>query len=80
MSLIRVNYEEDKNYITLNIRDNGKEINEKDLPKIFDSFYISESTFRNIGVGLYVVKARMQILKGEIRLRSKEERGNELSP
>ena len=77
MSLIRVNYEEDKNYMTLNIRDNGKGVKEQDLTKIFDDSYTSDSSFRNIGIGLYVVKERMQIIKGEIKLRSKEGRGNE---
>ena len=59
------------------IRNSGKGIPESDLPHIFERFYKSDRSRSHIkdstGLGLYIVKSIVDIHKGKIIVRSKED-------
>ncbi|MBU3114707.1 sensor histidine kinase [Clostridium lacusfryxellense] len=63
------------NNITVELKDNGIGISEKDLPFIFERFYRSdESRDKNTGgtgIGLTIVKAIIEAHKGTINVKSK---------
>lgn len=74
---IRINDEID--FIHVEIEDNGKGINQKDLPYIFDRFYRTDDS-RNSnqggsGIGLAIVKKIIEVHGGRIWATSKENTG-----
>lgn len=74
---IRINDEND--FIHVEIEDNGKGINQKDLPYIFDRFYRTDAS-RNSnqggsGIGLAIVKKIIEVHGGKIWATSKENTG-----
>lgn len=74
---IRINDEID--FIHIEIEDNGKGINQKDLPYIFDRFYRTDDS-RNSnqggsGIGLAIVKKIVEVHGGRIWATSKEDTG-----
>lgn len=74
---IRINDEND--FIHVEIEDNGKGINQRDLPYIFDRFYRTDAS-RNSnqggsGIGLAIVKKIIEVHGGKIWATSKENTG-----
>lgn len=78
---IYVVVEEGLNFIKYKVKDNGIGMPEKELNKIFDSFYrIDKARTSNIagtGIGLSIVKEIVEIHKGDIKVESKEGIGTE---
>lgn len=59
------------------IKDNGIGIREKDHSKVFNMFYKGTQQPDSVGLGLYIVKATVEKLKGKIAFNSKEGVGTE---
>jgi signal transduction histidine kinase len=75
---VRISSEEMDDRITVTIIDNGKGIKNKDLPYIFDNFYMSDDAReggKGSGIGLYVVKRIIEILGWDIYVESTEGKG-----
>ncbi len=68
---INITIEANETNIKLKIEDNGQGIDEKYLPKIFDMFYRANETNTGSGLGLYILKETLSILKGTIKVDSK---------
>ncbi len=60
----------EKNRVSIIISDDGKGISEKDLPHIFERFYKGENG--NCGLGLPIAKSSVEMMKGEITVKSKD--------
>ncbi len=76
--LVRINLSEKDDTITLKISDNGKGIKDKDLPYIFDNFYMSDDAReggKGSGIGLYVVRRIIDMFGWEICVESTGEDG-----
>lgn len=74
--------DEEKVNINFTISDTGRGIPEKDLPKIFDSYYqleFDETIPLGEGLGLKIVKELTHLLKGKIGVESKEDVGTTYS-
>jgi len=74
-SFIKVNISINKDSATIKFQDNGIVIPRNQLNKVFDMFYRATEVKTGIGLGLYIVKEAVQILKGEIKIRSVERKG-----
>lgn len=70
---------ERKVYVEITIEDTGIGISAEDQEKIFDRFFrahpSSEGTYKGYGVGLYIVKRFIKLLKGEINFTSQLGKG-----
>ncbi len=77
---IRVVVKDGDGYITISVIDNGIGIPEKDLEKIFDKFYQSDSSTtrraEGTGLGLSIVKGLVEVHGGRIWVESKEGEGS----
>jgi len=60
------------------IKDNGIGIGEEHLDQIFDMFYRATENSQGSGLGLYIVKETVAMLKGTISLDSKLEKGTNI--
>ncbi|MBC7389938.1 MAG: hypothetical protein H7329_12040 [Opitutaceae bacterium] len=58
--------------VLINFWDNGKGIKSEHQIKIFDMFYKASDLSKGNGLGLYIAKNAIQLLKGEISVSSKE--------
>lgn len=78
--IVKVILEEDDNFFTVSILDNGIGIPEEDLEKIFDRFYqVSSHLTRNIGgmgLGLSISKSIIDMHHGQISVQSVLGRGS----
>ena len=78
--MVKVILEEDHNFFTVSILDNGIGIPEEDLDKIFDRFYqVSSHLTRNIGgmgLGLSICKTIVEMHHGQISVQSVLGRGS----
>ncbi|TAF63863.1 MAG: ATP-binding protein [Cytophagales bacterium] len=54
----------------IEISDNGQGISEEHVNKIFDMFYRASLNSEGSGLGLYIVKEAIKILKGSITVQS----------
>lgn len=64
-------------HIKIRIRDNGKGINEQDLPRIFEPFYTTKSVGKGTGLGLAISYSIVQQHNGSIDVRSERGVGTE---
>lgn len=73
---INIRIKDDKDFIQVEIEDNGKGIGESDLPFIFDRFYRTDTSRNSAkggsGIGLSIVKKIIEDHGGEIWATSKE--------
>lgn len=73
---INIRIKDDKDFIQVEIEDNGKGIGESDLPYIFDRFYRTDASRNSAkggsGIGLSIVKKIIEDHGGEIWATSKE--------
>jgi len=79
---IHIELADDRDFIRVDIRDNGRGISNHDLPHIFDRFYRVDSS-RNLsrggsGIGLSIVKKIIEDHGGKVWARSKEGEGTEI--
>jgi signal transduction histidine kinase/DNA-binding response OmpR family regulator len=69
-------FETARNSVMLSVRDTGVGISDKDLPKIFDRFYQSDSSSTResggTGIGLALTKELVDLHNGKISIDSKE--------
>lgn len=76
---INIRIKDDKEYIQVEIEDNGKGIGASDLPYIFDRFYRTDASRNSAkggsGIGLSIVKKIIEDHGGEIWATSKEMTG-----
>ena len=63
-------------WILLEVEDNGLGISEEHQSKIFEIFYRATQSSNGSGLGLYILKRSVDILKGSIELRSNKESGS----
>ena len=65
-------------FIQVEIEDNGRGINQKDIPRIFDRFYRSDQARRargGSGIGLSIVKKIIEDHEGKVWATSREGEG-----
>jgi len=76
---IKISYTLDNNYITFKIEDTGIGIEDDKIKYVFDRFWQADSgsrkKYKGTGLGLSISKSIVEILNGEIWLRSKLHRG-----
>lgn len=76
-------FETARNSVMLSVRDTGVGISEKDLPKIFDRFYQSDSSSTResggTGIGLALTKELVELHRGKITIDSKEGESTEVT-
>lgn len=65
------------NLVQINVRDNGKGIDEARLHRIFDMFYRGNEESKGSGLGLYIAKEAVAKLNGKISVTSKVGIGSE---
>lgn len=68
----------DSEIVNIEVRDNGRGIQEEYIDKIFDVFYKANSTSEGSGLGLYMVRETVESLGGQFTARSRYESGTEL--
>jgi two-component system sensor histidine kinase BaeS len=69
---VSINYGPARRGFFVEIKDTGIGIPEKDLPFIFNRFYrVEESRAEGLGLGLAIVKELVQVMGGQISVRSK---------
>jgi signal transduction histidine kinase len=62
--------EQNENHVIIKIRDNGIGIERDYIPKIFDLHYRGTALSRGNGLGLYLVKKAVTLLKGNIEVQT----------
>jgi signal transduction histidine kinase len=65
---------ERKSYI-LKVEDNGKGISKEDQKNLFEPFYQSKESKQGLGLGLYIVKAIIELHKGSVAVKSQLGKG-----
>ncbi|WP_175549935.1 hybrid sensor histidine kinase/response regulator transcription factor [Mariniphaga anaerophila] len=72
---------EDKNYVTIVIKDSGKGIGENEMKNLFKRFYSSSTSGKTedsgIGIGLNLTKSLVDLLGGNITVKSELGKGTE---
>ena len=71
--VITVSTKQENNYLTVQIKDTGKGIQEKDVPHIFDPFYSTKAG--GTGLGLSIVHGIIEEHKGAVEVESKPKEG-----
>ena len=67
------------NTVVISVKDKGRGIPKKDLPKVFNSFYKGEdNTVEGMGLGLYLSKQIIDKHKGKIEIKSKLNEGTNI--
>lgn len=68
---VSIHYGTDKKMFFIEIKDTGKGIPEEEIPHIFNRFYKVEKTVpQGLGLGLAIVKELINVMNGEIKVRS----------
>lgn len=62
--------------IIIEVEDNGLGIEEENLSKLFNMYYMVNSMERSSGIGLYILKDSLKLLHGNIEARSKVGEGS----
>lgn len=75
-SFIKITGHTSHDKLTLSIADNGIGISPEHHNKIFDMFFRLSGNKNGTGIGLYIVKETVQILRGTIQVFSKEGEGS----
>lgn len=78
---IQILLDEEDEHIRISVRDNGIGIPQEKIDKIFERFYIIDSSLRRknegTGIGLSLVKKLVDLMGGKITVRSEEGKGSE---
>ncbi|MFC2174487.1 ATP-binding protein [archaeon] len=75
---VRVSAKRQKSYILVSVKDSGKGISKKDLPKIFNKFIKLETHVPGSGVGLWATQKVVERQGGKIWVESKKGKGTEM--
>ena len=76
---IEIKANEDGNYLTFNIKDNGEGIDPEIQDKVYDMFFRASEKSSGSGLGLYIVKEMVEKLEGTIDLKSETGKGTEFT-
>ena len=79
---IEVSFERNGRFFVVKVKDTGRGIDKKNLPYVFDKFFMEESSrtdSKNSGLGLYVAQTIAHRHGGEIKVRSKKGKGSTFS-
>lgn len=68
--VIKVSMKSTSDGVLMNLSDNGKGIDEKYLPKIFDMFYRADAESKGSGLGLYLTKDALDNIESKIEVTS----------
>lgn len=69
----------EKNYIRIEIEDNGEGIADSEVNKVFDMFYRATESSTGSGLGLYIVKTMVDKMNGRISLQSQLGQGSKFT-
>ncbi len=69
-SLIKIKATITTNYLSFVLEDNGIGIGKEHLPKIFDMFYRASEDSKGTGLGLFLVRESVKMLRGNIMVSS----------
>ena len=72
---VKINVKKNQKEVEISIKDNGIGIEEENFHQIFDMFYRVSDQSKGSGLGLYIVKEAVDLLKGTISLSSKQNEG-----
>lgn len=78
-SWVKVIVSGDEEEFKITVADNGIGIHPSEHQKVFEMFHRSTETSEGSGLGLYIVKEVVNILKGKIELKSAPREGTEIS-
>jgi len=68
---VSIHYGADKKIFFIEIKDTGKGIPEEEIPHIFNRFYkVDKSAPQGLGLGLAIVKELINVMNGEIKVKS----------
>lgn len=79
---ITVSFEHNGKFFVVKVKDTGRGIDKKNLPYVFDKFFMEESSrtdSKNSGLGLYVAQNIARRHGGEIKVRSRKGKGSTFS-
>jgi len=83
---ISIDLNSEKKQITVSVTDNGKGINQEDIPKLFKKFsmlgnnYLVKQNIQGTGLGLYLSKSLIELMGGKIWVESEGlEKGSKFS-
>lgn len=79
---IDVSFERNGRFFVVKVKDTGRGIDKKNLPYVFDKFFMEESSrtdSKNSGLGLYVAQNIARRHGGEIKVRSRKGKGSTFS-
>jgi signal transduction histidine kinase len=65
--------------VVVHVSDEGIGIAPEHLPRIFDRFYLTETSEKGVGLGLYICKGLVEIMGGEIWVVSEVGKGTTFS-
>jgi PAS domain S-box-containing protein len=65
--------------VVVHVADEGLGIAPEHLPRIFDRFYLTETSKRGVGLGLYICRELVKVMGGEIWVVSEVGRGSTFS-
>lgn len=66
-------------FVRIDIRDNGRGINENDLPRVFNRFWRADSESEGVGIGLYLSREIISACGGYIKVNSTRGEGSVFS-
>jgi PAS domain S-box-containing protein len=72
---IFIRVKEQKDGVSITIKDNGPGMRKEVLEKIFEMYYRGNESSKGSGLGLYIVKTAVKRLEGEIEVTSEEGNG-----
>lgn len=76
---IYIQLENYENEFWLSVLDEGPGVPKELVPYLFDKFYHTPDTSKGMGLGLAIVKAVVDIHKGRIEVKNREEKGTKFS-
>lgn len=74
---LSIRTEQEKQWVTISIKDSGEGIAPEDLGKIFDPFYTTKSPDKGTGLGLSISLRIIDELGGRIKVQSEKGKGTE---
>lgn len=78
--MVSIRYRRKAGMHVFSVKDNGMGIPRKHAQKVFDIFYRGYETYaEGTGIGLSIVKKAVNIMGGEVRLRSAQGKGSVFS-
>lgn len=73
---VGISVREESDWVCIEVSDNGLGISTEHQVKIFDLFYRASGNIKGSGLGLYILKRSVEMLKGTIELKSEIDKGS----